>query len=61
MVKLPQVAQPGIEADDIMYSLAQEQKKAGKQVVMVTSDKDMSQALDDQVVILIHLKMSFLM
>lgn len=60
MIGLPQIAQPGIEADDIMYSIAQEQKKEGKQVVFVTSDKDMSQALDSHIVIFDPFKDEFL-
>ena len=49
LIGLKQIAVPGIEADDIIYSVAQEQKKEGITVVMITSDKDMGQALDDQV------------
>lgn len=49
-ILLPQIAQTGIEADDIMYSIAQEQKKNGFTCVLVTSDKDMGQALDAQTV-----------
>lgn len=51
-IGLKQIAQQGIEADDIMYSIAQEQKKAGNTVVMITSDKDMGQAVEDQKVML---------
>jgi DNA polymerase-1 len=49
-ILLPQNSRPGIEADDIMYSVAQEQKKNGYTCVLVTSDKDMGQALDELVV-----------
>jgi len=52
MVGIKQVAQQGIEADDIMFSIAQEQKAAGFNVVLVTSDKDMGQVIDDERVIL---------
>lgn len=45
-ILLPQISQTGIEADDIMYSIAQEQTKNGFKCVFVTSDKDMGQALD---------------
>lgn len=48
LIGLRQVAQPGIEADDIMYSIAQEQKKENYTVVLVTSDKDMGQMLDEK-------------
>lgn len=46
-----QIAQPGIEADDIMYSVAKEQAAQGYTVILVTSDKDMGQAIDDHITI----------
>lgn len=46
-IGMRQIAQQGIEADDIMYSIAQEQKALGNTVVLITSDKDMGQAIDD--------------
>lgn len=52
MIGLRQIAQQGIEADDIMYSIAQEQKQAGKKVVLITSDKDMGQAIEDEKVVI---------
>ena len=51
MIGMRQIAQQGIEADDIMYSIAQEQKQAGKKVVLITSDKDMGQAIEDEKVV----------
>jgi DNA polymerase-1 len=51
LIGLHQVAQVGTEADDIMYSIAQERLKGGDAVVFVTSDKDMGQALEDNVYI----------
>lgn len=48
-ILLPQIAQTGIEADDIMYSIAQEQKKAGLNSVFITADKDMGQAIDQYI------------
>lgn len=50
-IGLPQIATPGVEADDIMYSLAKERSKEGDAVVMITSDKDMAQALDANTII----------
>ncbi len=47
LIGLKQVAIPGIEADDIMYSLAQDAKKQGFDVVVVTSDKDLGQMIDE--------------
>jgi len=50
MIGLKQLQTPGLEADDIMYSVAKEQRKAASAIVFVTSDKDMGQAIDDKVV-----------
>lgn len=52
LIGIKQVAQQGVEADDLMFSIAQEQKKAGFTVVFITSDKDMGQAIDNQQVVL---------
>ena len=51
-IGMKQIAQQGIEADDIIYSIAQEQKAFGNTVVMITSDKDMGQAIEDDRVVL---------
>jgi len=48
LIGIKQLQQQGIEADDIMFSIAQELTKKGDTVVFITSDKDMGQALDDQ-------------
>ncbi len=48
-IKLKQVAREGVEADDLIYSLAIDFEKEGYHVVMVTSDKDMGQALSDNI------------
>jgi len=47
LIGLHQIEKPGIEADDLMYSLALEwlENKQEKAVVFVTLDKDMGQAL----------------
>jgi len=47
-IGLKQVSKTGIEADDLMFSLAKEARERGETVVFVTSDKDMGQALDAQ-------------
>jgi len=49
LIGLRQVAQTGIEADDIMYSIAREQTHESDSVVFVTSDKDMGQALSEKI------------
>lgn len=43
---------PGIEADDVIGTLSGMAKKAGMQSVIATGDKDLSQLVDDDVVIL---------
>ncbi len=50
LIELRQVAKSGLEADDIMYSIAQERSKDGDMVVLITSDKDMGQALNKNTV-----------
>ncbi|MFI5333030.1 MAG: DNA polymerase I [Candidatus Babeliales bacterium] len=45
LIGLKQVQTQGLEADDIMYSLAKELSADGFTVVLVTSDKDMGQTL----------------
>lgn len=51
MVGLKQLGTPGIEADDIIYSLAQDAVKEGKQVIVISSDKDLYQMLTDDIYI----------
>lgn len=45
LIGMPQVEQSGIEADDLMFSLAKEWINQDRAVVFVTLDKDMGQAL----------------
>ena len=52
LIKLHQHMVPGLEADDIMNSIAIERKRKGETVVLVTSDKDMSQLLDDDKIVM---------
>lgn len=47
LINLTQVKKSGIEADDLMYSVAQDLKKEGYDVVIISSDKDMGQMLDE--------------
>ncbi len=51
-----QVEKPGIEADDLMYSIAHDVVKKGYSVVVVTSDKDMGQMLSGDISIYDPLK-----
>lgn len=48
LIHMRQLAMPGIEADDLMFSLATDARKQDYTVVLITSDKDMGQLLDDQ-------------
>ena len=48
LISLTQVKKAGIEADDLMYSVARDLHKEGYDVVLITSDKDMGQMLDAQ-------------
>ena len=47
-IGLLQVAQKGVEADDLIFSLGQDFKERGWNVVVVTLDKDLGQMLDKQ-------------
>lgn len=51
LIGLKQIEQSGVEADDLLYSLAQDYAKQGNNVVILTSDKDMTQTLDDAITI----------
>ena len=51
LVGIMQLSQIGQEADDLMYSLAQVVVGQGYQAVLVSSDKDMRQVLQDQIII----------
>jgi len=49
---IPKVSQPGLEADDLIATLAHHARQAGYEVYVVTSDKDLFQLVDDGVFIL---------
>lgn len=46
---LPLVAIEGVEADDVIGTIAQEQAKQGNHVLISTGDKDMAQLVNDKV------------
>lgn len=50
LIKLASVAKEQVEADDLLYSLAINFKTQDNTVVLVTSDKDMYQLLDEKTV-----------
>lgn len=45
-IKMQQVAQVGIEADDLIYSLAHKFHEEGREVVIVSGDKDLAQMVN---------------
>jgi len=49
LIGLKQLAVPGLEADDLMHSLALDAQKAGNEVMLITSDKDMGQLLSPSI------------
>lgn len=49
---LPIIVEPGVEADDVIGTLAQQGSKAGKAVLISTGDKDMAQLVDDYVTLI---------
>jgi len=51
IVGICQIALPGIEADDIMYSLSLDLVQQGFDVVIVTNDKDMGQIVNEHIVL----------
>lgn len=50
-IGLHQLAQVGVEADDLMYSLAKDWAKKEGNAVIVTSDKDMGQAITEDIIL----------
>lgn len=50
-IGIKQVAQENTEADDLMYSLAKELANNAFKAILVTSDKDLGQALDENTLI----------
>ncbi|WP_394153821.1 DNA polymerase I [Vibrio maritimus] len=49
---LPLICVPGVEADDVIGTLAHEASKAGMPVLISTGDKDMAQLVDDNVTLI---------
>jgi DNA polymerase-1 len=50
---LPVIEKPGMEADDVMATLARLGAEAGHDVVLVTGDKDMLQVVNERVSVLV--------
>ncbi|MEQ1439269.1 DNA polymerase I [Fontimonas sp. SYSU GA230001] len=53
---LPQVTVEGVEADDVIGTLARHAAQRGERVLIVTSDKDMAQLVDERVQLLDTMK-----
>ena len=53
---LPVIAVPGVEADDVIGTLARQAREVDLDVLIVTSDKDMAQLVDDHVHLLDTMK-----
>jgi DNA polymerase-1 len=51
-LRLPVIEVPGVEADDVIGTLAAQAARAGLATVIVTSDKDMMQLVDDRTTML---------
>ena len=50
---------PGVEADDVIASLAEVAKRDGHDVVIATGDKDMAQLVEDRVILLNTMNTTF--
>ncbi|HVW98959.1 MAG TPA: 5'-3' exonuclease, partial [Candidatus Babeliaceae bacterium] len=50
-IGLCQVELPGAEADDLIFSLARDVSQVHRNAVLITSDKDLGQAIEKQIVI----------
>lgn len=61
VLRVPVLEKDGFEADDVIATLAEKGKAKGYDVVIVTSDKDMFQLVDDRVKILNPAKGNILM
>jgi DNA polymerase-1 len=56
--RIPKLMVPGVEADDVLATVAERAKQAGYDVVIITGDKDLMQLVDDQVTLLDEMRMS---
>ena len=45
----PLLCEPGVDADDVIWTLAKQASAQGRKVVVSTGDKDMAQLVDDQI------------
>lgn len=59
LIGLHQIAKSGVEADDLMYSLAKEYEVQGYNVVLITADKDMGQCVSERIIMFDSFKDKF--
>jgi DNA polymerase I len=48
---IPVLVEPGVEADDVIGTLARQAASAGYSVIISTGDKDMAQLVDDRIIL----------
>ncbi|MBT3455633.1 DNA polymerase I, partial [bacterium] len=60
LINLGQVSKQGVEADDLMYSIAKDEQKKGRNAVVITSDKDLFQVLSENIFVFDPFKESFI-
>lgn len=51
-IGLPLICIPGVEADDVIGTLARQASEAGMSVIISTGDKDMAQLVDDNIILI---------
>ncbi|MBM4279639.1 MAG: DNA polymerase I [Deltaproteobacteria bacterium] len=56
--RIPKLLVKGVEADDVLATMAARAKAAGFEVVIVTGDKDLMQLVDDHVTLLDEMRLS---
>jgi DNA polymerase-1 len=56
--RIPRLVVPGVEADDVLATMAARAVAAGHEVVIVTGDKDLMQLVDDKVTLLDEMRMT---
>jgi len=56
--RIPKLMVQGVEADDVLATVAEQAKAAGYDVVIITGDKDLMQLVDDHVTLLDEMRMT---
>ena len=55
----PVVSVPGVEADDVIATIAEKARAAGMKSIIATGDKDMAQLVDDDIVLINTMNVKF--